>query len=189
MASAFELDNSEKDKPPAGAKTNTRIKSAGPGIKNTVNKECEFPGCSNTVVKPKTGRPPKFCPDHNGGKPAAGGNKSELTGKSWPEATFVEQSLNRMFIMGGASLALINAKDGQIIATGGPAISKALVQLAIDDTSLRKYLMYLTTPGKYGPLILAIAGVALPIAANHGLVPQIAVNITDAANIADTGKG
>lgn len=184
MASSFELDSSDTDKAP---KTGAKAKPAPRPSGTAAPKKCEFPGCENTVQKPKTGRPPKFCPEHNGGKPSPGANRSELTGKSWPEAAFVEASLNKMFALAGMGVAIANAKDGQIIAKGGPDVSKALVQLAIDDTSLRKYLMYLTTPGKYGPLIMACMGIALPIAQNHGLL-TFNVNLSDQAKVFDAGK-
>jgi len=66
----------------------------------------------------------------------------------------------------------VNPTDGRIVADGGPAVVHELVELAKTDSALRKPLELLATPGKYGPLTLAVAGVILPIMANHGLLPQ-----------------
>lgn len=73
-------------------------------------------------------------------------------------------------------LRLVNPADGKVIAEGGPAVIHELVELAKTDAKFRKPLEMLATPGKYGPLGLALMGVIVPIMANHGLLPQFEIS-------------
>lgn len=138
---------------------------------------CATDGCSNGVPKPAggRGRPPKFCDEHKGGKGAPkqdGFNtaRSPLSGKSWPRAAEVETLLTQYVNGLGIALSFVHEKDGQVIVAGGPDVVHELVELAKDERSLRKYLEWLTTPGKYAPLTLAVAGIAIPLLSNHGLI-------------------
>ena len=138
---------------------------------------CAADSCTNGIPKPAggRGRPPKFCDEHKGGKTGpkqAGFNsaKSSLSGKSWPKAAEVETLLTQYVNGLGIALSFVHEKDGLVIVEGGPDVVKALVELAKDERELRKYLEWLTAPGKYSPLILAVAGVAIPIMSNHGLI-------------------
>lgn len=132
---------------------------------------CGAPGCTNAVVKPARGRTPKFCPEH---KPT-NSNRSQTSGRSWVRATEIENLLTQY--VGGLAMGitLLNKVDGSIIAEGGPAIVHELVELAKTDKQLRKYLEWLATPGKYAPLTIAVLGVAIPMLANHGLMPTFFV--------------
>lgn len=138
---------------------------------------CTEDGCTDAVVRTgKGGRPPKKCPKHKdsrGGRNPAPNNRSGTSGKSWPRATEVETILSRYVGGLGYGIRLVNPEDGRIIADNGPAVIHELVELAKTDTQLRKPLELLATPGKYGPLTLAIGAVVVPILANHGLLPQI----------------
>jgi len=142
---------------------------------------CAYPGCLAGLNAKGRGRPPKFCEEHKGGKSTAlpGFNtaKSNISGRSWPKAAEIETLLSNHVRMLGAGLALVNEVDGTVIATGGPDVIHELVELAKTDKGLRRYLEWLATPGKYAPLILAIGGVAMPILANHDLMPKLNIKI------------
>jgi hypothetical protein len=135
---------------------------------------CQSPGCTNGVPKPARGRPPKYCTEHKAGaaKPAEGfaSGKSALSGKSWPKAAEVETLLTKYVQMIGVGLQFIHEKDGQVIILGGPDVVHELVELAKDERQLRKYLEWLTAPGKYAPLTMAVAAIVIPIMSNHGLI-------------------
>lgn len=138
---------------------------------------CQEPGCTAGVPKPARGRPPKYCTDHRKGSAPAGkaeGSfttaKSSLSGKSWPRAAEVETLLAKYVTGLGVALSFVHEKDGQVIVAGGPDVVHELVELAKDERQLRKYLEWLTSPGKYAPLTLAVAGIAIPIMSNHGLI-------------------
>lgn len=137
---------------------------------------CAADGCTNGTPKPAgRGRPPKFCDEHKGGKNAPkqesfNSAKSGLSGKSWPRAAEVETLLTQYVNGLGIALSFVHEKDGAVIVAGGPDVVHELVELAKDERQLRKYLEWLTTPGKYAPLTLAVAGVAIPLMSNHGLI-------------------
>ena len=90
-------------------------------------------------------------------------------GNNWASAKAIEVSLNETIMGIGLGVKLLNSFDGEIIIDGAPKLSKALVDLATNDPRYRKYLESASAPGKYGPLLMAVGGIALPIAMNHGL--------------------
>lgn len=156
------------------------LDAAPPAMKATAAdaapNRCQFDGCDNSVPKPARGRPPKFCTDHKTGKPAGtpqsefNSAKSALSGKSWPKAGEVETLLKKYVETIGIGISFVHEKDGKVIIEGGPDVVHELVELAKDERQLRKYLEWLTTPGKYAPLTLAVAGIVIPIMSNHGLI-------------------
>lgn len=165
MAETFVLNSSDTDAAP------------GKAAKDTAPSSCEHGGCTNPVKKSPTGRPAKYCEDHRGGRAKVSPNKSALTGKVWKEAEEVESILKQFVGTIAFGIRLVNAEDGRIIAEGGPDVVHELVELAKDDTELRKYLTAMTAPGKYGPLIMtSMFGVVIPIMANHGML-SIPVNL------------
>lgn len=141
---------------------------------DTAPKQCEKAGCTNGVPKTGRGRPPKFCDEHKSGAPKTEEkfttSKSSLSGKSWPKAAEVETLLTKYVSMLGVALQFVHEKDGQVIIIGGPDVVHELVELAKDERQLRKYLEWLTAPGKYAPLTLAVAAIVIPIMSNHGLI-------------------
>lgn len=147
---------------------------------DTPPNRCNHPGCTDAVVRTgKGGRPPKYCPAHkdnrNRGKGTATGGRSNVSGKTWGRAVEVETILTKYVAGLGWAIQLVNPKDGKVVADGGPAVVHELVELAKTDTRLRKPLEFVATPGKYGPLSLALLAVIAPIMANHGLLPQFQV--------------
>lgn len=139
---------------------------------------CNYPDCLNPVLRTgKGGRPPKYCPEHKDKRaPKTAGARSATSGKSWNRASEIEGILNRYVAGLGWTIQLVNPVDGKIVADGGPAVIHELVELAKDDTRLRKPLEALATPGKYGPLGIAVLAVVMPMLANHGLLPQFQIS-------------
>jgi len=127
---------------------------------------CGQDGCTNGVVKPARGRPSKFCPEHKT-PDARTSSRSKASGKSWPKAAEVEKHLTDSLILAGKGVSFLNEFDGVILQTNGPAVIHELVELAKDDKTLQRYLTWLASPGKYGPLSMAVGALILPILANH----------------------
>ena len=156
------------------------LDAAPPALKASADagpNRCQADGCDNSVPKPARGRPPKYCLEHKSGAKPAGAasegfnsSKSALSGKSWPKAAEVETLLKKYVETLGIGLSFVHEKDGKVIIEGGPDVVTALVELAKDERQLRKYLEWLTTPGKYAPLTLALAGIVIPIMSNHDLI-------------------
>lgn len=139
--------------------------------------ECAEPGCANAVVKPERGRTSRYCPEHK-----RGGDKAPKIdtprAASWPKAREIETALTRYVALIGSGVTFINAADGEAVILHGPAVVHEIVELGRNDKRIRRALELLSMPGKYGPLTLAIASLALPLLANHGLIPSLIVDLT-----------
>jgi hypothetical protein len=126
-------------------------------------------------VKTGPGRPPKYCPEHKSVKSRGTSSRSATTGKSWSQAQEVETLLTNYVIGVGTGVKFLNEFDGTVIVSSGPAVVHELVELAKSDKNLQKYLLWFATPGRYGPLLMALGGVALPIMMNHDIVPKFSL--------------
>jgi len=127
---------------------------------------CGQDGCTNGVTKPARGRSPKYCDDHKA-TDARTTSRSKASGKSWPKAAEVEKHLTDSLVLAGKGISFLNEVDGFILQTNGPAVIHELVELAKDDKTLQKYLLWIASPGKYGPLAMACSALIIPILANH----------------------
>lgn len=136
---------------------------------------CQEDGCANGIVKPARGRTPKYCGEHKGAGNRSTGSRSATTGKSWSQAKEVETLLTQYVVGVGTGVKFLNEFDGTVIVQSGPAVVHELVELAKSDKNLQKYLLWFATPGRYGPLLMALGGVALPIMMNHDLVPKFSL--------------
>lgn len=147
-------------------------------------KLCAVQDCENPVALTPTGRQGKYCEEHGtrDRKPDTGPKRPGGRLPAWAKASEVESALNMIFKFGGAALVVVNRVDGEAITNGGPAVSKALVDLGRQDKKIRKYLEMLAAPGKYGPLTLAVASIAIPIMANHGLIPTFTIDVPSASD-------
>lgn len=137
-----------------------------PSSTDTPPARCQQDGCTNGVVKPARGRTPKYCPEHKT-PDARTTSRSKASGKSWPKAAEVEAHLTEVLVFTGKGVGWLNEIDGLILQTQGPAVIHELVELAKDDKTLQKYLLWLASPGKYGPLTMACGSLIIPILANH----------------------
>lgn len=137
---------------------------------------CQFDGCTNSVTKPAKGPTSKYCTEHKVNKGAS--SSTRVSGASWPRAGEVETALTRYAQLIGGGVTFINAVDGETVTKHGPAVSHELVELGRVDKRLRGWLETIAIPGKYGPLALAVAGMVLPIMANHGLIPAFVIGVS-----------
>lgn len=136
---------------------------------------CKQDGCTNGIIKPARGRTPKYCDEHKSAGSRSTGSRSATTGKSWSQAVEVEHLLTQYVVGVGTGVKFLNEFDGTVIVQSGPAVVHELVELAKSDKNLQKYLLWFATPGRYGPLLMAVGGVALPIMMNHDIVPKFSM--------------
>lgn len=144
---------------------------------------CQFDGCMNEVTrKPGARGPaPRFCPDH-AGKPKTSTPSQSSRGGGWARSGEVEKLLTRYVLALGAGLEFTAfAADGRTLKLTGPQIVHELVVLAGSNKKLRGVLEKLATPGKYAPLAIACGSLVVGIAANHNLLPQFVIDLTDLA--------
>ena len=143
---------------------------------------CTEPGCTNAIEYSGRGRKPTKCPEHkrSGNSGTRANNKSAASGKSWARATEVKTHLDgyvapiNLALLGLAQFTQNAAfiADGAVIAKQLPAVNTELVELAKDDKDLQKVLESIALPTKYAPLMLSLFGLAVPILANHHLLPE-----------------
>ncbi len=92
--------------------------------------------------------------------------------RSWPQEKSVATALKAYFDSLGLMVGMVNEADGKIIAEGSDKVVEELINLARVDIKIRKLLIKLAAPGKYGPLLLAVSPILIGVAANHNLLPQ-----------------
>lgn len=140
---------------------------------DTAPHACKEPGCSNGVVKPARGRMPSYCPEHKRtDSRARNTSKSRVSNKSWSRAAEIEELLNQMLGYTILPVFMFNQTDATILSQNGPKVLHELIELAKDDKNLQRVLETLATPGKYGPLTIAILGMVYPLAVNHKFIPD-----------------
>lgn len=139
---------------------------------------CAKDGCPNHVTKPVKGPSPKFCDEHRGTRATTRSIPRASSG-SWKRAGEVEIALNKLIEYVGLGVTFVNPVDGSSITKGGPKLARELVILGTTDLKLRRYLELVASPGKYGGLAMAILAMVVPILANHGMLPQLVVNVID----------
>lgn len=61
--------------------------------------------------------------------------------------------------------------DGQAVIAGAPGLAAALDKLAAENSAVNDALQKMLAASVWGGVITAVAAIALPIAANHNLIP------------------
>ena len=114
--------------------------------------------------------------------PPSGRRPQTPKGPVWKEAPSVLKTLTHTIETLGLGVGFINKIDGQYIEEGAEPLAKALVDIATVDPKFRRILVGASAPGKYGPLVMAIAGIAVPIAKNHAAIALERVENPPTAN-------
>jgi len=84
----------------------------------------------------------------------------------------IEDSLNEQFTLIGTVVFAFNEYDGTVIVEGSPRLAKALANLAEKNPKVKRNLERMLAGGSYGEVILAAGLIAIPIMANHELMPE-----------------
>jgi len=104
-------------------------------------------------------------PGRKRGRPPGSTNKSLSIAK-------IEEGLARQFTLVGMFVLPFNEYDGTVIIKGTPALAKSIADLCEKNPSVRKNVERLLVTGTYGELVIAAGAIAIPIMANHGLMPS-----------------
>jgi hypothetical protein len=83
----------------------------------------------------------------------------------------IEESLATQFTMIGTAVYAFNSYDGTVILQGTPKLSAALANLCEKNPKVKKNIERMLAGGAYGEVIVAAAFIAIPIMANHGMMP------------------
>jgi hypothetical protein len=89
-----------------------------------------------------------------------------------PRKPPLEDRLREAFGLVGIGIVAVNEYDGTVFLAGSDKLAKSLADVAVVNESVRRVLEAALTGGIYGALAMAVSAIALPIAANHGLVPE-----------------
>ena len=127
-----------------------------------------FPAPFGTEGK-KDDAPPKLdgqdTPPKRRGRPPGSGNASKMSIKT------IEDGLNQQFTILGTVVSVANQYDGRCILEGTPKLSAAIAQLCERNPKVRKNIERMLAGGMYGEVVIAAALIAVPIMANHDLLP------------------
>ncbi len=127
--------------------------------------------CGTSLVYAGSGAHPKYCADH---KPRGGKAPKSQPGSASPKLSKNERlrkELTGTLALVGTGLMMVEPYDGLVILDRAEATADALMDVAEHNPRVRKALEQLLDVSVYGTLGLAVAGMVLPIAAHHGMLP------------------
>lgn len=130
-----------------------------------------YPNPSDNPPKKPRGRPKK---EPTSG-PASVIGSSGRSSKVKNELAIIKARFDALFFGVGTLVSGLDRFDGSVIQFGGPNVTDALIHTAETDARFREYLLNFCQASGYAELVTAIAGLALPIAARHGLAPGMFV--------------
>lgn len=128
---------------------------------------CEI--CGTALTYAGRGRKPKFCDDH---KPS--GSRSKTTKTTSSRASKDErmrQELTATLGTIGVAVMAVNTYDGLVVIDKSADVSDALMELAAHNPRVRKALEQMLEVSVWAAVATAVAGIAVPIAVNHNLLP------------------
>ncbi len=88
-----------------------------------------------------------------------------------PRRKSLEKPLNNLITSLGVTVSLVNQTDGQAIIEGSDRLAKSLNELAKENPTVHKNLTRMLTGSAWGSVFIAAGGIAIPILANHNLLP------------------
>lgn len=95
--------------------------------------------------------------------------------------------LTEFFASIGATVYLVNTADGTVIVKGAERLAKSLDNLAKENATVYRNLERMLTGSAWGGVVIAAGAMALPILANHDLlpfhIPGVEAPESDPANI------
>lgn len=96
-----------------------------------------------------------------------------VSGKLKRELDEIRTALGSLFTIIGTALSFYNRVDGLIFVEKSPDVIEALIGIARTNDKVREMLLQFATVSGYGALASAILMMAIPIAANHDLLPKV----------------
>lgn len=128
---------------------------------------CAKPGCGVAFDYSGRGRRPKFCETHRQGK-----DKVTPTSRRASTTTgALRLELLQMFQGMGALVMAVDKYDGAVIISSAEKLTEALISMAEVNPAFMKFLQSGTKSMVWLQLGTALAGVIVPIAAHHRMLP------------------
>lgn len=104
-------------------------------------------------------------PPKKRGRPPGSTNRNSMSIKS------IEEGLSTQLTMLGTIVSVANAYDGRVILEGTPKLASSLADLCDKNPKVKRNIERMLAGGTYGEVIIAAALIAVPIMANHDLMP------------------
>lgn len=101
------------------------------------------------------------------------GTGTTVRGKLGKELEEIRTALSSLFTIIATALQFYNRVDGMIFAEKSPAVIDALLGICRTNDKVREMMLRFATVSGYGALVSAIAMMAIPMAANHDLLPKM----------------
>lgn len=120
-------------------------------------------------------------------KPAASGDKSPRTTARRKRS--LKKPVEELLGLVAGGVMFVNMTDAQIIEAGAPRLAEELDNLAQRNDLVYRWLEGLTTGTSNMSLLMAISAIAVPIMANHGMLPPQVAALMGFANMAATAEG
>ena len=118
------------------------------------------------------GRPRKTAADKAPSKPAG---SPRPPGR--PPLNNLRGRLTEQIAAIGVAVAIVNPTDGAAVLAGAEPLASALEQLARENDGARRALERMLAASAWGAVLTAVAGIAIPILANHELLPAAAATV------------
>lgn len=108
---------------------------------------------------------PNDSPPKRRGRPPGSTNKGSVS------ISTIQTTLNEQFTLIGMGVMAFNEYDGKVVIEGADRMSKAIANLCEKNPKVRKTIERMLVGGSYGEVIIAAGLIAVPIMANHGMMP------------------
>jgi hypothetical protein len=131
---------------------------------------CTFEGCTEPRrIYGGRGPRPKTCETH---KSAPRSNDAVRGPKEAAWKARLTAALQGQLTMVAVTTMAFNRYDGMCIMNGSENLARSLVQVAEQNPKVRKALENMVTAGAWAGVATAVAGIAIPILANHNVLPS-----------------
>src|SRR6266511_48774 len=131
-----------------------------------------IPGLDDQEVTPKARRKRRTKEEIAAQASGIGGTAS-VRGKLGRELDEIRTALGSLFTIIGTALGFYNRADGLIFIEKSPDVIDALIGISRTNDKVREMLLQFATVSGYGALVSAVVMMAIPIAANHDLLPRV----------------
>jgi hypothetical protein len=126
--------------------------------------------CGKPLTYAGRGRKPKFCDDHRTGNGARKAGMGTAPARATKNEKMRRELTSTLGLI-GVGLMAVEPYDGLVVLDRAEATVDALMDVAEHNPRVRKVLESMIEVSVWGALGAAVAGMAAPIAAHHGILP------------------
>jgi len=127
--------------------------------------------CGKALTYAGRGAKPKYCDEHKGGRSGTSRTPTASSGGRTTKDERMRRELLAMFGTISVGVMAYDVYDGMVVMDRSGATVDALMDLAQHNSQVRKVLEQMLEVSVWAAVATAVAGMALPIAANHGVAP------------------